>query len=73
MALAAIRDDKAISALVGLLSDPRTSVQRIGVEALGVVCDPGTGAAALHKAAASKDEAVSIPATTAEANCRARR
>jgi len=73
MALAAIRDDKAISALVGLLSDPRTSVQRIGVEALGVVCDPGTGAAALHKAVASKDEAVSIPATTAEANCRARR
>jgi len=73
MALAGIRTAEAISALVSLLSDTRPSVQRIGVEALGVVCDPGKGAAALHQAATSKDEAVSIPAAAAEANCRARR
>ena len=73
MALAGIRTAPAISALIGLLSDARPSVQRIGVEALGVVCDPGQGAAALHQAAASKDEAVSIPASAAEAHCRERR
>ena len=73
MALASIRTAEAISALVGLLSDARPSVQRIAVDALGVVCDPGRGAAALHQAAASKDEAVSIPAAAAEASCRDRR
>jgi HEAT repeat protein len=72
MALATIGGDKAVSTLVGLLSDARPSVQRIAVDALGVVCDPGPGQAALHKAAASKDEAVSIPAATTEANCRGR-
>lgn len=70
MALAAIRTPEAISALVGLISDSRPSVQRIAVDSLGVVCDPGAGAAALRKAAASKDEAISIPAATAEARCR---
>lgn len=73
MALANIRTPEAISALVGLLSDARPSVKRIAVDALGVVCDPGKGAAALHQAATSKDEAVSIPAAAAEANCRDRR
>jgi HEAT repeat protein len=73
MALANIRSAEAISALVGLLSDTRASVQRIAVEALGVVCDPGKGAEALHRAATSKDEAVSIPASAAAANCRDRR
>jgi HEAT repeat protein len=73
MALATLRGDQAISAVVGLLSDPRPSVQRIAIDALGVVCDPGAGAVALRNATASKDEAISIPAATAEANCRARR
>ena len=73
MALATIRSPEAIAALASLLSDARPSVKRIAVDALGVVCDPGKGAAALHQAATSKDEAVSIPAATAEANCRDRR
>ena len=60
---------EAISALVGLLSDARPSVQRMAVEALGVACDPGAGAAALRTAAGSKDEAVSIPASAAAARC----
>ena len=60
---------EAISALVGLLSDARPSVQRMAVEALGVACDPGAGAAALRAAAGSKDEAVSIPASAAAARC----
>jgi HEAT repeat protein len=72
MALAGIRTAPAVAALISLLADTRPSVQRIAVEALGMVCDPETGAAALHQAAASKDEAVSIPAAAAEANCRER-
>jgi HEAT repeat protein len=73
MALATLRTPEAIAALAGLVSDGRPSIQRIAVDALGVVCDPGKGAAALHQAATSKDEAVSIPAATAEANCHERR
>jgi HEAT repeat protein len=73
MALASLHSPEAIAALVGLFSDPRPSVQRIAVDALGVVCDPGLGAAALKTASMSKDEAISIPATAAAANCRERR
>jgi len=73
MALATIRSPEAIAALADLLSDARPSVKRIAVDALGVVCDHGKGAAALHQAATSQDEAVAIPAATAESNCRDRR
>ena len=72
MALAALRGAEAISALVSLLSDPRPSVQRMAVEALGVACDLGPGEAALQRATMSKDESVSIPAAAAAANCRER-
>ena len=73
MTLAAIRGAAAISALASLLSDPRASVQRIGIDALAVICDPGAGAAALHAAAKSKDDAVASRAAAANAHCRDRR
>ncbi len=73
MALATIRTPEAISALVGLISEPNVSVKRAGIDALGIVCDREVGAAALRAAAQDKDEAVSIPATAAEAHCRDRR
>jgi HEAT repeat protein len=73
MALATIRTPEAISALVGLVSEPDVAVKRAGIDALGIACDPGAGAAALRSAAQSKDEAVSIPAAAAEAHCRDRR
>jgi HEAT repeat protein len=73
MALAAIRTPEAISALVDLLSRPNAATKRIAIDALGIVCDPSTGAAALHAAAQSGDQAVSIPAAAAEAHCRDRR
>ncbi|MBN2574164.1 MAG: HEAT repeat domain-containing protein [Deltaproteobacteria bacterium] len=72
MALAAIRTPPAISALAGLVSDRRPSVQRIGIDALGVVCDPDAGAAALRAAAAAQDESVSARAAAAAAHCRER-
>lgn len=73
MALATLRTPGAISALVGLVSEPNVSVKRAGIDALGVACDPGAGAAALRAAAQSKDEAISLPAAAAEAHCRERR
>jgi HEAT repeat protein len=73
MALAAIRGPQAVSALVSLLSDTRPSVQRMAVEALGLVCDGGAGAAALRAASKNKDESVSIPAARAEMHCRERK
>lgn len=72
MALADLRTPEAISALVGLLSDPRISIKRIAIDALGMICDANQGAAALHAASGSKDDAVSIPAGAAEKNCRDR-
>jgi HEAT repeat protein len=68
--LADLRTPEAISALVSLLSDPRVSIKRIAIDALGTICDSNQGAAALHAAAGSKDDAVSIPANAAEKNCR---
>jgi HEAT repeat protein len=70
MALAAIRTAPAISALAGLISDSRPSVQRIAIDALGVVCDPGAGATALRAAAKAKDESVASRAAAAAAHCR---
>jgi HEAT repeat protein len=70
MALASIRTAPAISALASLISDSRPSVQRIAVDALGVVCDPGAGATALRAAAKAKDESVASRAAAAATHCR---
>jgi HEAT repeat protein len=70
MALAAIHTPEAISALATLLSSPSAPSKRAGIDALGVACDAGVGAAALRAAAQDKDETISIPAATAEAHCR---
>jgi HEAT repeat protein len=69
MTLATWGGGEAIAALAGLLSDARPSVQRMAVEALGLACDPGAGAAALRAAAHSRDESVSVPASAAAARC----
>jgi len=70
MALAAIRTPEAIAPLVTLLASPSASCKRAGIDALGVACDAGAGAAALRAAARDQDQAVAIPAATAESHCR---
>jgi HEAT repeat protein len=70
MALAAIGGQRAAKAIATLLSDERVSIQRMGVDALGQLCDPEVGQPALEKAAKSKDESISIPAAAAQARCR---
>jgi hypothetical protein len=69
MALATIRTPEAISALVTLLCGPNVASKRAAIDALGMACDPA-GQAALRAAAQDRDEAVAIPAATAEAHCR---
>ena len=70
MALAAIGGKDSVAAAAGLLADPRPSLQKAAVQALGRLCDPGAGAAALHAATQSKDESVSVAASLAAEHCR---
>ncbi len=69
MALAAVGGKTAVGAAVDLLSDPRPVLQRAAIQALGALCDPGEGAAALKKASQSKDESVAAAASTATSRC----
>jgi HEAT repeat protein len=70
MALAAITGKDSVAAAVDLLTDSRPSLQKAAVQALGRLCDPGAGAAALRTAAQSKDESVAVAATMAAEHCR---
>jgi HEAT repeat protein len=70
MALAAIGGKDSVAAAAGLLADPRPSLQKAAVQALGRLCDPGEGAAALRAAAQSKDESVAVAASLAAEHCR---
>jgi HEAT repeat protein len=72
MALAAIAGKDSVAAAADLLTDSRPSLQKAAVQALGRLCDPGAGAAALRTAAQSKDESVSVAATMATEHCRSR-
>jgi HEAT repeat protein len=69
MALAAIGGKDSVAAAANLLADPRPSLQKAAVQALGRLCDPGQGAAALRTAAQSKDESVSVTASLAAEHC----
>lgn len=70
MALGAIGGRDSVSAAAALLADPRPSLQKAAVQALGRMCDPGAGAAALRAAAQSKDESVAVAASMASEHCR---
>jgi HEAT repeat protein len=70
MALAAIGGKDSVAAAVNLLGDQRPSLQKAAVQALGRLCDPGAGAAALRTAAHGKDESVSVAAAMAIEHCR---
>jgi HEAT repeat protein len=69
MALAAIGGKTAVAAAASLLTDSRPALQRAAVQALGRLCDPDEGAAALRTAAQSKDESVSVAASMATEHC----
>jgi HEAT repeat protein len=70
MALATVGGKDSVTAAAALLTDSRPSLQKAAVQALGRLCDPGTGVAALRTAAQSKDESVSVAATMAAEHCK---
>jgi len=70
MALATVGGKDSVTAAADLLTDSRPSLQKAAVQALGRLCDPGAGAAALRAAAQSKDESVAVAATMAAEHCR---
>ena len=70
MALATIGGKDSVAAAADLLTDSRPSLQKAAVQALGRLCDPGAGAAALRTAMHSKDESVAVTATMASEHCR---
>ena len=70
IALATIGGRDSVAAAASLLADQRPSLQKAAVQALGRLCDPGAGAAALRTAAQSKDESVSVAAAMATEHCR---
>jgi HEAT repeat protein len=70
MALATVGGKDSVTAAAALLTDSRPSLQKAAVQALGRLCDPGAGAAALRTAAQSKDESVSVAATMAAEHCK---
>jgi len=70
MALAVVGGKDSVAAAADLLTDSRPSLQKAAAQALGRLCDPGAGAAALRTAAQSKDESVAVAAAMAAEHCR---
>jgi HEAT repeat protein len=68
-ALAHLGGAEAVAAAVGLAGDTRHPFQTAAVEALGVLCDPGAGRAALAKLAAGPETPLSRQAARAEKRC----
>jgi HEAT repeat protein len=70
--LARLGGPEATAAAVKLGKDTRHPFQSSAVEALGVLCDPGAGAATLRALAAGPPGALSLAAQNAEKRCASR-
>jgi HEAT repeat protein len=68
-ALAHLGGAQAVAVAVELAGDTRHPFQTAAVEALGVLCDPGAGRAALAKLAAGPETPLSRQAARAEKRC----
>jgi HEAT repeat protein len=68
-ALADLGGPEATTAAVTLAKDTRHPLQRAAVEALGVLCDPGAGAATLRALEAGPPGALSLAAQNATKRC----
>jgi HEAT repeat protein len=68
-ALAHLGGPEATAAAVTLAKDPRHPFQHTAVEALGVLCDPGAGAATLRALEAGKDVSLAAAAQNASKRC----
>ncbi len=70
--LAHLGGPEAVPAVVALANDTRHPYRQNAVEALGLMCDPGAGAKALHAIAAGGDSTLALTAQTALHHCGAR-
>ncbi len=70
--LGALGGAEAMGGALALLSDPRPSLRRAALDALGQICDAGAGARAVERALADPDAAVAAAASSAQRRCRAR-
>ena len=68
-ALAHLGGAEAITAAVALAKDVRHPYRPTAIEALGFLCDPGAGAAALQAIAAGTDAAAAMAAHAAQRHC----
>jgi HEAT repeat protein len=68
-ALAHLGGPEATAAAVKLSADKRHPFQRDAVEALGQLCDPGAGAAALRALESGKDATLGLAAQAASRRC----
>jgi HEAT repeat protein len=68
--LARLGGPEAVGAATELLRDERPLFKRTALEALGQLCDPGPGAAAVQAALRNPDAAVAAAATAAQRRCR---
>jgi HEAT repeat protein len=71
-ALARLGGPEATAAAVKLATDTRHPYQSTAVEALGVLCDPGAGAATLRALAAGQVASLALAAQNADKRCAAR-
>ena len=67
--LAHLGGPEATAAAVKLAKDERHPFQSTAVEALGVLCDPGAGAATLRDLGAGPAGALALAAQNAEKRC----
>jgi HEAT repeat protein len=71
-ALSRLGGADAVTAAASLAEDRGHSFQPAAIEALGVLCDPRTGAATLHRLATSDNARLAALAEAAEKRCAAR-
>jgi len=67
--LAHLGGPEATASAVKLAKDKRHPFQATAVEALGVLCDPGAGAATLRELAAGPPGALAVAAQNADKRC----
>jgi HEAT repeat protein len=68
-ALGHLGGPEAVAVAVGLAGDPRHPYRQTAIETLGLLCDPGAGAATLRAAVGGRDPVASLAAQAAQHRC----
>ncbi len=68
-ALARVGGPQALAAALALTREERSLLRHAGIEALGTICDPGAGAAALRVATVGNNPSLAAAARAAQSRC----